>query len=288
MAQRDFSPRRRRVSPVCRAITYLEVLVVISVVMLLFAMLIPSLNEAREYARRVQCNNHLRSWGMTVQFYRDDHYDYLPTEGTYIQDGIYKPNTWYNELPPYLDAPAYKDVEGVGKSIEEFPNLHVWICPSKTLTPSYKSGSGKNQFHYGMNQVLDGLTSKLEGSKDAPGFYDGYYYGSPDNGSLPLPARLFKQPATTIFMFDISENSPCGSQRHIATMYQRWWDGAPLGRFHGDYSTILFLDGSVGNCSTDNLVTDRDHRYGDMIWDHPRLYWGYRPPPEETDGEQEP
>jgi len=41
---------------------------------------------------------------------------------------------------------------------------------------------------------------------------------------------------------------------------------------------VLYLSGAVRYCTTDDLVTDRDFRRGKIVWNHPSLYWGYRPP----------
>jgi hypothetical protein len=248
-----------------------EVLVVISVLALLFALLVPSLSSARRRARRAFCQNNLRQWGVAVHCYRNDHKDYLPVEGTYQGDGISKPGTWFNALPPYLGLPPYKDFPGANEGIEELPNIHVWICPAKNLTDAYKSGSGKNQFHYGMNQVLDGLGKEPDGSRDAPGFPD-----RPPN--KPPYADTFTRKPKTVLMFDIVWNSPAGTPRDVATMYQRSFDGNRVGEFHGDYANVLYLTGRVGHCKTDDLVTDRDFRHGNVIWDCPQLYWGYPPP----------
>ncbi|MFQ5591517.1 MAG: DUF1559 domain-containing protein [Phycisphaerae bacterium] len=266
-----------------------EVLVVIGIVAFLLALLVPSLHEARERSRRIHCANNLRQWGTALQCYLDDYNDYLPTEGTYLGStspdrGVNKSDTWYNQLPPYLGAPAYKEVERNGKKIVDFPAMHAWICPSKMLTPAYKSASGKNQFHYGMNQVLDGLGDSPYGSDDTPGFFDGYYYGTKERRGEPINARLFPRPINTVFMFDICPNSPAGTPRDVATMYQRSrWSGSTQGRFHGDYANILYVAGNVGHCTIDDLVTRRDHIHGEVVWNRPRYYWGYTPPTEGAD-----
>jgi len=228
-----------------------EVLVVFSVIAFLLALLVPGLNQARERARRVQCANNLRQWGMANQFYRDEHEDYLPTEGTYLQPD--KPYTWFNVLPPYLNAPPYREVEGVGKSIQEFPELHMWICPSKNLSRLYKSGTGKNQFHYGMNEVLDGMNSPR-----TPDF--------PDQGELPIRGTLYAKRPHTVFMFDIYSNESRAHQDGVATT------------FHKNLANVLYLDGSVASFHAQDFVTGGDFRDGDVIWTHPQLYWGYRPP----------
>ena len=255
------------------AVSLPEVLVVCALILFLLALLVPSLNSARERARRVVCSNNLRQWGAALQFYRDENNDYLPQEGHH-GSGINKRGTWYNELPPYLGLPPYKDLEGANEAIRELPNIHVWICPSKNLTAAYKSGSGKNQFHYGMNQVLDGLGDAPNGSRDTPGFPEKYYTREADT---PLPGKLYDGEPHTVFMFDIVWNSPAGTPRDVATMYQRGHSGGYLGKFHGDYANVLYLTGAVGNCKTDDLVSEHDFRRGDIVWEHPRLYWGYPP-----------
>lgn len=222
---------------------------VIAVLILLLAMLVPSLSRAREQARRVYCMNNLSHWGRAIGLYREDNRDYLPAEGNTDPD---QPHTWYNELPPYLDAPPYRDVEGAGKAIRDFPELHIWICPSKNRSRLYKSLLGKNQFHYGMNLALDGLDgNRAPRSTDKPG--------------LPVSARRFQDRPQTVLMFDIYPNSSRGYQPDVATA------------FHGDYANVLRLTGSVAGFRPDDFVEDGDFERGVPIWYHPELYWGYLP-----------
>lgn len=268
---RERSNRATHVPPVRveRAISFPEVLTVIAIVVFLLALLVPGLGAAKERVRRLLCMNNLRQWGVAGQYYRDEHRGYLPTEGNYLPSGLKKNSTWYNALPPYLGLPSYVDLKGANDAIRALPNIHVWICPSKNLMDAYKSGSGKNQFHYGMNQVLDGLGSKPDGSRDTPGF--------PDEGSRPIQASRFARRPHTVFMFDIAPNSPAGSPRDVATQYAQTRWGRRLGKFHGDYANFLYLDGAVGAFSTDDLVADKDMRKGAINWHHPQLYWGYPP-----------
>ncbi len=253
-----------------RGISTVEVLIVVSILLFLLAALIPGLAAAREGARRVMCMNNLRQWGRAVQAYRQDFDDYLPTEGTYLGHGIQRDGTWFNELPRYLDLPAYRDLDRIEDQIKALPDLHVWICPSKNLTTAYRSSSGKNQFHYGFNQVLDGLGTPDHPSPDAPDF--------PDPGAVHLQTRLWVRHPNTVLMFEIYPNSPAGTPRDVATKYQRTWSGRPAGRFHGDYANVLYVDGGVNHVTTGDLVTNHDFRHGKIVWYHPRLYWGYAPP----------
>lgn len=250
------------------ALSLPEVLVVIGMIALLLGLLFPSLSAARERVRRAMCAHNLKQWGFALMAYRNDHRDYLPTEGTYLD--MQKPHTWFNELPRYLGLPPYVEVERIGKLIKEFPELSVWICPAKTRTSAYKSRSGKNQFHYAMNQVLDGLGSGPYGSADTPGF--------PDQGDMPLASHTFKRPACTVFLFEIVWNSPAGTPRDVVSTFQRDFGGNRVGEFHGDFANLLFLDGAVDDCRSDDLVDRRDFRHGAIRWSHPGIFWGYSPP----------
>ena len=249
--------------------TLIELLVVVGILILLLAMLFPSLSAARESARRVVCAANLKNWGIASVAYRNDYNDFIPTEGTFLDDGLNRPGTWYNELPTYLDLPAYKDLPGANEEIEALPDMHVWICPSKNLTRAFKSQTGKNQFHYGWNLVLDGIGAPPEGSDDAPGF--------PDQGEAPLRATRFAKHPTTVLMFDIAPNSMAGTPRYVANKHWRDFQGRRLGKFHGDYANFLYLDGGVAHFRAADIVTDNDFQNGQIIWHRSGLYWGYVP-----------
>jgi len=241
------------------AVTYVEVLTVVAIVLLLLAMLIPGLGSAREQVRRVLCRNNLREWGRACWCYRNDYHDFIPLEGTYLVTAEYpeplkKPYSWFNVLPPYLGAPPYAEVEGANKKIKDYPALHVWICPSKNLSKLYKSGPGKNQFHYAMNQGLDGV-------------------GVPQDTLKPVKAERFAANPYTVFMFDVYSNQPGGTQKDVATS------------FHRNRANVLYLDGAVDEFKAEDFVVDGDYDRAERIWNHPRLNWGYLPDGDATSGE---
>ena len=85
----------------CGGFTLIELLVVISVVVLLMAILLPSLQRARNQGRAVKCQANLRHWGLVFSTYTTDN------DGWFMRrvPGRYD-DFWYD----VLDARQYKDL----------------------------------------------------------------------------------------------------------------------------------------------------------------------------------
>ena len=66
-----------------KGFTLIELLVVISIVVLLMAILLPSLQRARNQARAVVCQANLKQWGTILALYTEDNQGRLP--GTHLE-----------------------------------------------------------------------------------------------------------------------------------------------------------------------------------------------------------
>ena len=79
---RNTSPRFRstapRPRPKGRAFTLIEVLVVVAIIALLVSILLPSLRQARQVARRTMCNTNMHDLGISLNTYAQENEGYFP------------------------------------------------------------------------------------------------------------------------------------------------------------------------------------------------------------------
>ena len=124
-----------------RGFTLIELLVVIAIIAVLIALLLPAVQQAREAARRTQCRNNLKQFGLA-------HHNYLDVYGMFpypaildlqLAGGMSFQNAtcWSIVLLPYMDQTNVYNAMDLHKSPYNAVNanaiktpLEAYICPS--------------------------------------------------------------------------------------------------------------------------------------------------------------
>jgi prepilin-type N-terminal cleavage/methylation domain-containing protein/prepilin-type processing-associated H-X9-DG protein len=115
-----------------RAFTLVELLVVIAIIGVLVALLLPAVQAAREAARRSQCSNHLKQFGLAMHNYHDVHNVFPPRRGgtagggnTARFDGNYDRKSAFIFLLAFLEQQPMADAIRAGGVTDTNGNL-IW------------------------------------------------------------------------------------------------------------------------------------------------------------------
>lgn len=137
-----------------QAFTLIELLVVISIIAVLMAVLMPSLNRARKQAQKIACQSNLRQIGIALQTYLPDSGYRLPPSSCHIRD----PNEhWLRVLTRYTKekllfrCASDKDKEFVdwSKPLNQQKNArYSSFAVNGLLDPiHYRYGVGPNRYN---------------------------------------------------------------------------------------------------------------------------------------------
>ena len=110
-----------------RAFTLVELLVVIAIIALLAALLLPSLKQAREKARRVVCASNERQLNISMMLYADSNSGWLPIRGLL---GGGTASEQVADVMLSMDSPNDYRSYVAGQLAPYGATHRIWYCPS--------------------------------------------------------------------------------------------------------------------------------------------------------------
>ena len=207
MIARDPIDKPQSGAEVRRGVTLVELLVVLAIVGVLFALVLPAVMAAREAARRVGCTNHLKQLGVAIQGHVAAT-GYMP----HPSDGLFSAQA---RLLPYLGENAIANTIRFdwrqGSNDPEVFKVEVtgFLCPSDFgagreggwTNYAANMGSGRwpvkddGAFGYkiGMNEFMDGTSQTVAMSEWVLGNSDGQNSDIPSRSALIVDSYTYDQ-----------------------------------------------------------------------------------------------
>lgn len=169
-----------------KGMTLIELLVVISTSAVLVGVLLPSLNTARQQAKRTVCLNNLRQMSLATQTYSATYDDFYPIASyTDRVNGVRRTLAWdFNTYKDWSQAEPAERVEPgllwMGQTIEKVQQCPAFAGPANWLSDPY-TGYNYNTSYIGRNETTDPVTSARTADVRTPAqtalFGDGEYTG---------------------------------------------------------------------------------------------------------------
>ncbi len=232
-------------NPKIKSFTLIELLVVVAIIAVLVALLLPSLQLAREVAKEAVCGSNLKQLGLGFLYYAEDAHGFLPPYNTGQGPDGYKWSYYTNLLVngKYVPAPGkWYDGSGVYGNVTE----SLWRCPTVTDREiQWGGGYGVCGQWYGHLFGWGWKRSMAMGTISRP--TELWMIGDADGNWGASGYRTTKIYIDCPFCRPWADTDPevsCGSYRHRGT------------------SNVCFVDGHISRVVYDDLILNKEDVFG--------------------------
>jgi len=241
-----------------------ELLVVVAIIALLIAILLPSLNKARDVARGVQCLSALKQIKLADEYYAEDNQGwYVPISGRKNVPSPY--GDWYvsSGWLPYIPFVKYKNAGLNGM----WPN--ALICPKAVRSqavlglPPGQSAPGDTLASYHRMSLSYGPNA--EGAK-IPNIDPNYVYDGYRRNKVVSPAAkmqyvdgldrwIYEYAANADIYYDVyGEYASHEFGKYAVTAYR-----------HGEGANMCFFDGHVALLGKNEVYPNKKKELWDVL-----------------------
>jgi prepilin-type N-terminal cleavage/methylation domain-containing protein len=233
------------------AFSLLELLVVIAVIAILAALLLPTLNKAKNQGARAADLSNLRQVIMSVHVYADDNKDIMPWPnwdyGRAMRNGIARPGWLYTINTATSGPPAFN-----GKAGLLWDSLHggkVLLCPMDNPAQVYVKSNGTTE------QRAQQLSTYIMNGA-VIGFRSGYH-------SNATPVKVTQMLPTDCILFEADERTAFAYNDGSS------WPSEGITTRHSNGATCAAVDGSSSYIRDDAWRSLVDYPGKNSVWCYP-------------------
>lgn len=274
-----------------KGFTLVELLVVITIIGILVGLLLPAVQQAREAARRAQCQNNMRQIGLGILNFESS-FQRLPRSGEHLATfgaTTYKTQDYqslFTLILPYLDQQAVFESYNLGERHNEGTNavaatvgdaggavIPSLLCPSNPLRPEPRDSEGYGCTDYAPFPYVQVKSSTATITGLAVGFYPAALTAAKYNANAyynftPASPAISSSKA---FQLDTTPNL-------AAIGFDLYAGGARMSATTDGLSNTYFVYEDVGRNETMDGTGGSPNSYLDPIDNLPRRHWRWSEP----------